>query len=197
MLLKEYPELIRTFIQSGYQCSPFVDNPPRHGQFLLRHDVDFDMEAAEEMANCEILLGIRATYFFMLRSRFYNLYTPRNTNVVIAIRNVGHEISLHFDPSIYEEHQIQAGLNQELAIFQKLFGVSSKCISIHMPPKSLLGYEATPFNGIQHTYQWKYFGKIGYFSDSEGRFACPIHSPWFIEKRSIQLLVHPFWWTDK
>lgn len=197
MLVKAYPELIRTFIRSGYRCSPFVANPPRHGRLLLRHDVDFDVRAAGEMAACEIVLGVRATYFFMLRSRFYNLYDSQNTDIAMAIRDAGHEISLHFDPSVYERHQIQAGLDRELTVFETLFGDSPGCISVHMPPRELLGYKSTPFGHIQHTYQWKYFGQIGYFSDSEGQFNCPIHSSWFAEKRSIQWLTHPFWWADK
>ena len=192
--LFEYQKLIETFIEAEYQFVPFIESPPEYGAILLRHDIDFDVQLAKELSFIEDQLEVKSTYFFMVRSASYNLFETENAKSVFAIKESGHNISLHFDPTIYED--FRKGLVTELVLFQKSFGIIPECISIHRPTDYFLKYDS-PLNNTRHTYQSSYQREIKYFSDSEGRFRYghPLNSAEFAKRRSIHLLIHPIWWV--
>ena len=192
--LVEYKKLIETFLKSGYRCFPFVDAPPEEKALLLRHDVDFDLFLARDMAALESEMRVESTYFVMLRSASYNLLEKENSELVSQIGSYGHHISLHFDPTIYED--FTAGLKKELEVFSDFFGLRPECISIHRPKPFFLECD-TPIGDIRHTYQSCYTGQIHYFSDSQGEFrhGSPLVSRAFEMQHSIHLLIHPIWWV--
>lgn len=191
--LIEYKKLITEFLNCGYKLCPFDDSPPSKKALLLRHDVDFDVLLAKEMALLEKDMKVKSTYFFMLRSNSYNLLSKENIEAVWEIIELGHNISLHFDPVIYED--FKKGLAFELNLFQNIFKFKPKCISIHRPQTFFV--EGKSLSIVKHTYQASYFRKISYFSDSQGEFKYgnPICSKAFKEKKSIHLLIHPIWWV--
>lgn len=192
--LTDYKELLLSFLEKGYECSGFSNSTPAKKQLLLRHDIDFDITMAHEMSCIEDSLGIKATYFFMLRSKSYNLLVPENIEIIQSLKARGHQISLHFDPTIYED--FLQGFQQERDIFERLFNVKIDCISIHRPVDYFLGNNNL-IGGVRHTYQPIYFQDIKYFSDSHGKFRYghPLESVEFLEGRSIHLLIHPIWWV--
>ncbi|VTX99065.1 Uncharacterised protein [Campylobacter concisus] len=57
---------------------------------LLRHDIDVSPKLALEMAKLEHKLGVNSTFFFMVRSPFYNLFSRANDNIVRQIIDMGH-----------------------------------------------------------------------------------------------------------
>lgn len=189
--------MLERFLAAGYRPMPFVPEPPERQALLLRHDIDFDVLLAGEMATAEAEMGVRATYFLMLRSASYNLLDGANAATVEQIREGGHSISLHFDPTLYED--FEAGLRQEREIFRSFFGVAPECVSIHRPAEFFLNHDA-PIAGVRHTYQSVYTQRVRYFSDSGGGFrhGHPLESEAFAQRRSIHLLIHPIWWvTDR
>ncbi|MBK7410526.1 MAG: hypothetical protein IPJ40_22175 [Saprospirales bacterium] len=191
--LGSYEDFLQAFKAQGYQFLFFqeLDNP--EGQIVLRHDVDFDTQFALEMAWIEHSMGIKSTYFFMLRSNFYNVMAPKDFNNILNIRELGHQISVHFDPTIYEN--FQEGLTQEISMFENCFKEKVQVISFHRPSVDYQNYDA-PIAGIEHTYQSKYFRNIKYFSDSTGiwRFGHPTDSEEFQNRQSLHVLIHPIWW---
>ena len=194
MNLKKYLSLIQSFVDKGYEFKFFSDEIAEKKNLLLRHDVDFDVMLALTLAQHEHYNLIRSTYFFMLRSDSYNILTPQNIEAVKKINAMGHDISLHFDAVIYEDYS--SGLLFELDLFNKLFGVYPKVISIHRPGKKFLeGMDV----GVSHTYEKKYLKDIKYISDSGGRFRYghPIDSDAFLTNDSIHLLLHPIWWVTE
>lgn len=193
--LGSYPELIRTFLAAGYRVCDFHTLATPSGELVLRHDIDFDCAAAKRIAEQEVEVGVRSTFFFLLRSASYNLFEKANTDAVKAIRDMGHEVSVHFDPTLYDH---EAGLLEERDVFEKLFNVRVRIVSFHRP--SLYFQSLTePYNGMDHTYEPKYTKEITYLSDSQGafRFGHPLESEAFRARRSIQLLTHPIWWTHE
>jgi hypothetical protein len=191
MNLKIYLSLIESFVEKGYQFKFFTDEIQQKKNLLLRHDVDFDVLLSLNLAEYENLNHIRSTYFFMLRSDSYNILNPQNIDAVKKIYQFGHEISLHFDPLIYQDYS--SGLTLELDLFYKLFGVNPKVISLHRPNKDFLqGIDI----GVSHTYEKKFFKDIKYISDSGGEFKYghPLDSDAYQSNQSIQLLLHPIWW---
>ncbi len=79
--LQHFRELIDAAREGGYRFSLF-NSEPQAGDLYLRHDVDLDLEAALELSALERELGVRATYFLMTTSVFYNLASPDGCRVL-------------------------------------------------------------------------------------------------------------------
>jgi hypothetical protein len=191
--LGSYEDFLASFQKQGYSFCFFHELAEPEKQVVLRHDVDFDTHFALRTAEIEAEMGIYSTYFFLVRSNFYNIFSNEDHSNILKIRELGHQISLHFDPVVYED--FQKGLLQEARIFQSCFEEEVKIISFHRPNKFFQEYDA-PVHGIEHTYQSKYFRDVKYFSDSTGlwRFGHPVDSQEFAERKSLHVLIHPIWW---
>ena len=111
MNLEQYTHLIKrtsknyTFINIGeiekFKLSrSFTDNKK---VCFLRHDIDFSLEDAMAMANIEKEMDIKTNYFFMLSSNTYNAISLDSQRIIKEIGLKGHTISLHFDPTVYED----------------------------------------------------------------------------------------------
>ncbi len=57
--------------------------------------MDLSLEAAVAMAELEAELGVRATYFLMTESVFYNLASPVGVGTLERLRALGHAVGLH------------------------------------------------------------------------------------------------------
>lgn len=191
--LGSYRDFLEVFQQKGYRFVDFDELANTHGEIVLRHDIDFDTAMAVEAARIEADLGIKATYFFLLRSNFYNVFSEKHYKNIQEIKSLGHTISIHFDPTLYEDF-IQ-GLSMELDFFKSLFKEDIKIISLHRPNEFFLKYNQPIFD-VEHTYQAKYFADYKYFADSTGkwRYGHPHDSEEFKEGKSLHVLIHPVWW---
>lgn len=192
--LGSYEELIGAFLNNGYKPVFFTSAINQKGDLIIRHDIDFDCGYAGEIASIEDKIGVRTTYFFLLRSDSYNLLSKRNINSVLQIKERGHQISLHFDPVFYGNDFLE-GFRFEREMFEKTFKTKIEIISIHRPNDFFLNFDET-LDGVEHTYQNKFFKDIKYISDSQGsfRFGHPLESEDFRQKNTIHLLIHPIWW---
>ena len=194
-MFPDYEAFLGMFQKKGYAIEPLISGElSANGVIYLRHDIDFDVELALEMARIEARLGVRATYFMMLTSDSYNLFSAKNAACVEEIKALGHKISIHFDPVRYED--FETGLSQEIASFQVFFKSEIDLISLHRPNDFFLSHDEAII-GIEHTYQSKYLKDIKYVADSRGsfRFGPPESTDAFAQKASIHLLVHPVWWV--
>lgn len=192
--LPEYDVFLRRFLDAGYSPALMAATLPAPDRTLyLRHDIDFDCGYALATAKIELTLGIRATYYIMLTSPTYNALSHENITCIRQIRDMGHKVSLHFDPTAHED--VPAGLAKETRFFEETFDVPVDIVSIHRPSPEFVESN-DPIAGIAHTYQDKYTKDIFYSSDSQGRFRFGMtsESEAFHERRSIHLLIHPVWW---
>lgn len=184
------------FLEDGYSVVSFKEfEPNRQGQIVLRHDIDYDVGFALQCAELEHLLGIKATYFFLMRSGFYNPFGSFEQVAIERIKDLGHQISLHFDPSVYEDSQIEQGIKVESALFKHLYKEQVKIVSFHRPADRFLNWNRN-ISGIEHTYLPKYFREMAYYSDSMGlwRYGNPFESDAYRNRSNIQVLIHPVWW---
>lgn len=92
--LAHYRDLLAAAKTGGYRWASF-DAQPRPGDVYLRHDVDLSLEAALELARLEHELGVRATYFLMTESAFYNLDSQVGRETLTQLRQWGHAVGLH------------------------------------------------------------------------------------------------------
>ncbi|MDB9806745.1 hypothetical protein OAC03_02690 [Amylibacter sp.] len=193
----KYKELLEAFLDKSYNFKKFENfNANESSQVILRHDIDFSIQMAVQMATIEKDLGLESTYYFLLASDSYNLLSKEASDAIKAIQNMGHSVGLHFDPTVYEDEKI--GFKCEVEIFERRYGRIFS-MSFHRPSKSILeGIDWLP-KRIIGAYQAEYFTDITYISDSQGafRFGHPCEHKSFAQGLNMQLLIHPIWWmTD-
>lgn len=197
---RDYETLLRTFLGAGYIFCNFDQFNPQSTNVILRHDIDFSIKAAINIARIESILGIKSHYFVLLNTEFYNLCSPSSQAIIEEIHTLGHEIGLHFDAAPYEDkiEDIQRAAARECKILEMIIAAPVKSISFHRPAKSIQGMQDR-LAGRLHAYQPQFFSSVAYFSDSQGRFRFghPLDSEAFETKSAMQLLTHPIWWTQE
>ncbi len=189
-----YRNFLTILKNNDYEFVSFAGLNAATRQIVIRHDIDFDCELAYKMALIENEMGIQTSYFFLASSQSYNIASERDQSYVNRIRELGHTISLHFDPVMHSSDFIK-GFLAEVHFFESLFNVKVEIISLHRP-NDFFRNSNQPIGGIQHTYQKKYFKDVKYFADSTAvwRFGHPFNSEEFAKKKSLHILIHPIWW---
>jgi hypothetical protein len=162
---------------------------------LLRHDVDFSLDFARELAVVESDMGIYSTYFFMLTSNMYNLLSYEHQSLVKEIAKMGHKVSVHFDPTVHDQLE---KFENEKKLFESIFEVEVDIVSIHRPGPFLENNNVS-LCGTPQTYNDAYFTQMKYLSDSGGRDVMPQLAEFLKGTRSqgLHLLIHPLWWVGE
>ncbi|HIF11200.1 MAG TPA: hypothetical protein EYQ81_16090 [Sneathiellales bacterium] len=198
--LSEYDEMLSEFIGSGYQTVSFAEAAPDEQHLVLRHDVDFDLDAALTMAELEADRGISASYFILLRTEFYNIYTRHGTDVIRRLTALGHDVGLHFDPAFHqdEDTDLAAEAAKECDLLATVADQAVGVFSFHRPPQELLA-ESLEVPERINAYDARYFRDMGYCSDSRGAWlhGHPLDSDAFAKEEALQLLTHPIWWPER
>jgi hypothetical protein len=166
--------------------------------FILRHDIDFSPGAALRMAELEANLDVKATYFILFSSSFYNLFCEEYIEFPRKLIELGHEVGLHYDVKSMEmaSHNIDLidMLYKQIDFLSCLTGTEIESIAVHNPSVS----DVDPFRETEfvNAYDKRYTKQITYFSDS-----CAAWRDDFVEhfKKNnlpdkIQLLIHPIFW---
>ena len=133
---------------------------------LIRHDIDWDLNAAVNLSILENEIGIRSTYFVMVNTNNYNFLSEVNKNRIRKIKSLGHEIALHFDASLYDNNFEKNAIN-ESKILENIVNTKIESISLHNPSENGIYPEFKNFN---NAYSKKYFANETYMSDSRFSF---------------------------
>lgn len=174
-----YENLIETLICNGYKPIRFCDVSDEIRQpAILRHDVDVDLQKAEKMADLENRIGIRSTYFVLLSSEYYNIFSSKNMKSIQNILNCEHEIGLHFDIATYKNDlslvDLMEKIGCEKSLMEKNFGIEIKSLSWHIPRKDLLGKHLEFLDelggGVLNAYDPYFYNGFKYVSDSMMRW---------------------------
>ncbi|MBM3567475.1 MAG: hypothetical protein FJX46_01825 [Alphaproteobacteria bacterium] len=194
--LDDYAALVEAVLARGYAIQDYAGADPAARDLILRHDVDFDLQAAVEMGAVEAARDWRSTYFVLLRSEFYNLLAPASKTALLALLDHGHEVGLHFDASLYRPDELIEAAAREARMLGDWIGRAVTAFSFHRPnPERLSDSIAVP--GMINAYDARYFRAMGYCSDSRGAWhhGHPLDHPALSEGRALHLLTHPIWWT--
>jgi hypothetical protein len=169
-------------------------------QALWRHDVDHSPQAALALGVIESEEGVRSTYYFNMRSEFYNLFESSVANIVHRLYSMGHEIGLHFDANqsnISTYDKLKESLCKERMIYETFFGIKLRSFSFHNPSEITHSFKDETYDGLINAYNNDLMSRFVYCSDSNGywRFT-PLEE--FIRSNhpAICVLTHPGWWTD-
>lgn len=168
---------------------------------LWRHDCDVSLNRAYRLAQVEAEVGIKATYFLLPHSGYYNLMEKSQADLVHKIMDLGHHIGLHFDADFYDitsEDQLNELVMKEANWIEDWFGVRPPVFSFHNPTEYLLTCENETYGGLLNTYSSTFKNKITYCSDSNGywRFRNLKEVVTDPEISCLQILTHPEWWQE-
>lgn len=201
---EQYKYILKCGLESGYRFVGFPElkAPSDNSQFkcCLRHDCDNDLTAAANMAIIEKRMGVRSTYFIPLRSPMYNPMSCPNAELIGEVIRNGHEIGLHFDEHFYSDAtsaQIVAAVDWERALLSREFRVQVQTVSFHQPSRRVLT------NGLKigciNAYSRSDLGNAYYVSDTNLTWRGDSPSKLLLERRhrTLQVLIHPEWWTRR
>jgi hypothetical protein len=204
--LDSYRGLLRAFRTKGYRFALFPEAPglleANERFLLLRHDVDFDPAAALRMAQIDAEEEADATFFFLLRTDMYNIFSAEGSAAVREILKLGHKLGLHFDCAVYAQTlsitDLAEACGREASVLEEWFGTVVNAVSYHRPNELVLTRDPALSAPRCHTYMEPYTKRIHYVSDSQGswRHGAPLDSDAFLSGRPMQLLVHPIWWQE-
>ena len=191
---QKYTEILKNALDSGYQISPIKDceTSSKPLQMLLRHDIDFSLEYAYEMAVLENSLSVRSTYYILLYNNFYNPLSPNSRNIIRQIAAMGHEIGIHWDSSLYSKVNLQNSFELDLKLLSGISGQPVISASQHIPIDSPF-FDVTQY--IQYeAYLSPIFKKYRYVSDSAMTWRDCTPEDIIAQKQNFQFLAHPIWW---
>jgi hypothetical protein len=171
-----YRELLDAAKRGGYRFR-FFDGEPERGDLFLRHDVDLMLEAAVEVAELEAELDVRATYFLMTESVFYNLASSEGRAALERLRGLGHRVGLH---AVWPRAELDERFD--------------RVVAWHNPDPE---YVNRPLDGVVNVMAPPWFSPETYRSDSNQhwRSGCPHEELAAGGFEWLQLLTHPEIWV--
>ncbi len=94
--LQTYRDLCRALVEAGYRSYTFGEyyqsiTAGEGARLFLRHDVDFRIPTALDLAEIEVEHGLKATYFFRLVDSAFN------PDVIKRIADLGMEVGYHYE----------------------------------------------------------------------------------------------------
>lgn len=199
----EYKRILDALKKRHYRFTGYTDYEQYEKSVILRHDVDVSLRKALEMAEFEHSLGVVSTYFILITADFYNAFNKRNRERIQKIKELGMEIGLHFDETIYPLGcDIVSAVKDEIRVMQKMLGIGIRSVSMHVPSEKTLkaNYEfGNCVGGVKQTivnsYSNVFWNEFKYVSDSKRRWRENIYEVIASESYPrIHLLTHPIWY---
>lgn len=198
---ESYAGLIDRILKEGYKITSYDQKEKTAHSVILRHDVDFSIEKAQRIAAIENELGVSSSFFFLLSSDFYNVFSSKSMDIINDIAEKGHDIGLHFDEVRYDcadgSSKIVDDILREVDIMSRMMGRNIDRVSMHRPSSNMLESDLI-IPGVINTYSRFYYKEYKYLSDSRRVWREPVEK--YISEHTydrLQILVHPFWYNDK
>lgn len=202
---EHYRELLR-LARSRYRFIGFDELDAEDAAVLWRHDVDMSAHRALALAHIERDEGVRATYFILLHSEFYNAMELEIAERLAEIARLGHAIGLHFDPNFYTalhgaDIDLEPFIRQEAAVVEAITGARVTSFSWHNPAMGdwIERRDSDRIAGLRNVYGRGVRGRFGYVSDSNGvwRFRRLHDVLARADEPRLQVLTHPEWWVPE
>lgn len=196
---RAYDYMLDLIKEKGYIFCNYMN----YGQFnkpvILRHDIDFSLEKAIKFARLEYNKFIKSTYFVLLSTDFYNVFSKKSYEILREIKDMGHDIGLHFDEKRYEisdPKDLEFWVNKEKFHLEELLNCTISVVSMHRPSRWILGSDIR-FKEVINTYSKIFIGEFKYLSDSRMFWREDVIN--IVEKElydKLHILTHPFWYCE-
>ncbi len=192
-----YANLVLLLTENNYTNANYYNCDDFERVAILRHDVDTDLTKALEFAEFENSLGVSSTYFILLSSNFYNVFSQKSLDIIHKIKGLGHAIGLHFDETKYiinNKDDFEINAKSELNLFSQIVNGGNDYLSMHRPSK--LALEGNfDFGDTVNSYSKKFFNEYKYLSDSRMNWREDVIS--IVQSgdyNKLQILTHPIWY---
>ncbi|MCY3593225.1 MAG: hypothetical protein OXH32_16500 [Acidobacteria bacterium] len=162
---------------------------------LMRHDVEFSLDAALTMARADHDAGVRSTFFVQIGSD-YNLFEADGAEAVEEVLDLGHDLGFHYDLGLLERSggDPVALAGRAIDLIEGFFGTRIRAASPHLPMRS---GRTLRIPGIVDAYDPLYFERIKYLSDSTQAWREGVVTSLLDRYDRIQLLTHEYHWTEE
>lgn len=204
MKLEDYEKLLKEtsksyiFAKINHKLNDFVKENKKNKICFLRHDIDFSPSNALNMALLENKHNIVSTFTILLTSKYYNAFTKENRIFFKKIKSLGHEVGLHFDPTVYKidsEEKLNLYVKYEKNLIEDLIDEKVEMFSYHQPTIFSLNCNALKYGDCINAYSSFFQNEVEYTSDSNGYWRFRSWNEILLEKHQmIQILTHPIWW---
>lgn len=197
-----YRSLLRLLSGHGYETASYHGWREKRRCVILRHDIDADLSQAVRFAQLEREEGVASTYFVLLTSDFYNVFSKANRDKLLQIVGCGHEIGLHFDEAAYPEltgdpDAIREKILEERDALQAAIRGGISLVSMHRPSRAILDADLD-IPGMINSYGKTFFWDFKYLSDSRRRWREPAEQIVASEQyERLHILTHAFWYHEK
>lgn len=198
--------LLALLRQGGYAFTGYHDYQAHPRCVILRHDIDNSLPQALRLAEIEAEEGVKSTWFVLLRTDFYNPASASAQKMLRRIRELGHEIGLHFDEMAYSREggigpcansSTEERIVHEANILADVCGCPVTAVSMHRPSKATLEADLK-IPGMVNSYGKTFFHDFKYLSDSRRRWREPVED--IIrggEYDRLHILTHAFWYHEQ
>ena len=176
---------------------------------ILRHDIEFSVDRALKMARLEIDLGVTSTYTVQLRNNTYNALSQKNIEAIQEIKKLGHHIGLHQNPPLMPDDELIDYIMKDIETLEHYYDFEVDRFAFHRcgsNPGILEKYVEVP--GKINCYAKEFFHyfdgekpknlRIHYLADSnhQWKYGHPFHIDYWDMPQKMQLLTHPFSWSE-
>lgn len=204
----DYREIIRIIQSTGRHCG-YAEALRRDSFIIMRHDVEYSVDRAYQLARVEQSMDFTSTFFFQWTNNSYNILSRRNMDLIKDMHERGQHIGLHFALNgMTDMQQIRKRIRQEIDILSEMFGFEITEFSVHRPSKDVLR-ENIKLDGILNAYQDDFFTfaesvdgntalRVKYMSDANHiwRYGYPDEAN-IMGHDKVQILTHPFAWSRR
>lgn len=204
----DYREIIR-IIKSTGRYTDYKHALERDKFVIMRHDVEYSVERAYDLAKVEESMDFTSTFFFQWTNNSYNLLSRRNMDMIRDMHERGQTIGLHYALNgLTDMQQARKQIVKEMDMLSEMCGFKIDTFSVHRPSKDILR-ENIKLPNILNAYQDEFFTfaeevnestpvAVKYLSDANHiwRYGYPDEAN-ITGYDKVQILVHPFAWHKK
>ena len=100
---KFYISTINLFLENNYRFLSFKSQEYSEKKIIyLRHDVDnTDIRSVLNLAKIDNMCNVNSIFFFQPNAELYNMFSKECMAIIERVVEMGHEIGLHIDASIF------------------------------------------------------------------------------------------------
>ncbi len=195
-----YIKLIDSLKNRDYQFCNYLNYDEYDKLVIFRHDIDNSLNKAIEIARLEYKNDVKSTFFVLLSTNFYNVFSKESNEILKEIMYLGHDIGLHFDEKRYDisnAEELEYWINRESSILTYALDKEIEVVSMHRPSKWILENDIK-FDGIINSYSKKFLSDFKYLSDSRMHWREDVLGIIESEKYDkLHILTHSFWYSDR
>jgi hypothetical protein len=192
--LVDYEAILEAAQAQGYTFARFTDPAPSARAVYLRHDVDNSLESAVKMAELEAQHDAVATYLVLVRSPNYNVFSGAGARALRRLRELGHEVGLHFTAEEHDPSALAADLpaciRGDAQLLERVMSAPVRVFSFHNPAGK--DDYAAEVPGLVNTYEDRFLLRYLSESNMSWRHGSPVEVLAEAQDPIVQILVHPF-----